>query len=95
MARRKKNQLVWISICIVIQLIFFAAGVVRAEAENPAPGCRKSFGMGGCFGKTAILNVAVEPAVDCLLVEGDNCNEDLILADVTAPVGEYTTFDIV
>jgi hypothetical protein len=106
LARRKKNHLVWISICIVIQLIFFTAGCVRAEAENPAPGFRKSFGMGGCFGKTALLEVAVEPAVDCLLVEGDNCNggvldihnscaEDLFLANAIVPAGKYTTFDLV
>jgi len=62
--------------------------------------------MGDCFGKTAILNVAVEPAVDCLQVEGDNCNgglpdirnhcsEDLVLANVTAPAGEYSSLDVV
>ena len=62
--------------------------------------------MGGCFGKTAILNVTVEPAVDCLLAEGDNCNgglldihnhcsNDLVLANGTVPAGEFTSLDVV
>ena len=61
--------------------------------------------MGGCFGKTIIKDIKVAPTIECLEVEGDNCNgglldirnhcsEDLVLANVVAPVGEYTSLDI-
>ena len=69
------------------------------------PGRRKSLGMGGCFGKTVILDVAVEPAVECLQFEGDNCNggvldvkntcsENLVFGDVSVPAGERASFDV-
>jgi hypothetical protein len=30
--------------------------------------------MGGCFGKTVILDLQVEPHLDCLTIEVNNCN---------------------
>lgn len=30
--------------------------------------------MGGCFGKTVILDLEVEPEIDCLTIEVNNCN---------------------
>ncbi|MBN1811376.1 MAG: hypothetical protein JXA14_06040 [Anaerolineae bacterium] len=49
--------------------------------DSPAPGCVKRIGispMGGCFGKTAILDLAVEPQVECLSVTVNNCNGGIL-----------------
>jgi hypothetical protein len=56
--------------------------------------------VGGCFGKTAILDLKVEPEIDCLEVSVNNCNggvleissacaEMLILSQVTIHTREF------
>jgi len=98
----RKKRFLW----LIILIVFVLYGCSDPSTESPAPGCRKSFGMGGCFGKTVILDVAVEPAVDCLQFEGDNCNggvldvknscsENLVLGDVTVPAEEFAGFDVI
>ena len=43
--------------------------------DSPAPGCvERGLIMGGCFGKTAIVDLQVEPEIDCLEIEANNCN---------------------
>ena len=45
--------------------------------DSPAPGCVESIGfpaMGGCSGKTAIVDLEVESAPDCVVIEANNCN---------------------
>ena len=45
--------------------------------DSPAPGCVKYFGMmppGGCFGKSAIIDLKVEPSIEGLEIEANNCN---------------------
>jgi hypothetical protein len=37
--------------------------------------------MGGCFGKTVILDLQVEPALDYLTVEVNNCNGGVLTVD--------------
>ncbi|MBN1120799.1 MAG: hypothetical protein JXJ17_06945 [Anaerolineae bacterium] len=56
---------------IAILIILFLAGCVE---DSPAPGCAKGFGMGGCFGKTIITGIQVEPEMDCLEIDANNCN---------------------
>ncbi len=34
--------------------------------------------MGGCFGKTVIMDLEVEPAIDCLTIEVNNCNGGIL-----------------
>ena len=45
--------------------------------NSPAPGCVKRLGVspiGGCFGKTAILDLVVKPENACLSIKVNNCN---------------------
>jgi len=45
--------------------------------DSPAPGCIESIGIpsaGGCFGKTAIVDLEVASAPECVVVEANNCN---------------------
>jgi hypothetical protein len=45
--------------------------------DSPAPGCIKYIGiptMGGCSGKTAIINLNIEPKPECIKIEVNNCN---------------------
>lgn len=56
--------------------------------------------MGGCFGKTAILDLEVEPEIECLEIAVNNCNggvleisntcaEMLVLSQVTIHTREF------
>jgi hypothetical protein len=77
--------------------------------DSPAPGCVERVGlpmMGGCFGKTAILDLTVEPATDCLAISVNNCNggvldvrnncdEPFVLGGVEIPPQEYVILDAV
>jgi len=39
--------------------------------------------VGGCWGKSAIIDIKVEPAIDCLKIEVNNCNGGIL--EVTSP----------
>jgi len=72
------------------------------KEDSPAPGCIEYWGpapMGGCFGKTAILDLQVEPEMECLQISVNNCNggvlevsnscaEMLVLSRITIHPGE-------
>ncbi len=72
------------------------------KKDSPAPGCVEYWGlapMGGCLGKSVILDLQVEPALDCLTIEVNNCNggvlrvnnlcdESLVLGGVEISPGE-------
>jgi hypothetical protein len=75
------------------------------KKDSPAPGCIEYWGlaamMGGCAGTTAILDLQVEPVLDCLVVEVNNCNggvlevtnrctETLVLGGVEIEPDEYS-----
>lgn len=50
--------------------------------DSPAPGCVKRIGispMGGCSGKTAILDLTVEPEISCLSITANNCNGGVLV----------------
>jgi hypothetical protein len=64
---------------VVMSLLMFILAVsgCLVRKDSPAPGCVEYWGlapMGGCFGKTAILDLAVDPEIDCLTIEVNNCN---------------------
>jgi hypothetical protein len=64
----------------IVALILLLGGCIVTQ-DSPAPGCVKSIGLpvaGGCFGKTAILDLQVEPAPECLALTANNCNGGVI-----------------
>jgi len=68
------NRLVVILLVALSGLIIRGCIVVK---DSPAPGCIKRIGaapIGGCFGKTAILDLVVEPENACLSIGVNNCN---------------------
>jgi hypothetical protein len=77
------------SLIVVLLLSIFVGGCVKED--SPAPGCVEFWGpapMGGCFGKTVILDLKVEPEIDCLTVEVNNCNGGVlnVVNDCSAPL---------
>ena len=79
--------------------------------DSPAPGCIKYFPeqfrpIGGCFGKSVIMNLSVSPATACLAVDTNNCNggvldisngcpNDLTIDNITVPAGtRYVGVDV-
>jgi hypothetical protein len=83
-------------------LLALAAGGCLVKKDSPALGCIEYWGpapMGGCFGKTAILDLKVEPQTECLDIAANNCNggilevsnscaEALILGETMVEPGE-------
>lgn len=76
--------------------------------DSPAPGCKKYWGLaptGGCFGKSIIKELKIEPSLDCVTIEANNCNggvlnirnrckQALVLGNVEVSPSEYVIFDI-
>lgn len=61
-------------IAISACLLFLSGCILN---DSPAPGCRETIGipmMGGCSGKTAIVDLEVESAPECVVIEANNCN---------------------
>jgi hypothetical protein len=87
---------------ILIPLLFVLLTGCLVKKDSPAPGCIEYWGpapMGGCFGKTAILDLQVEPQMECLEISVNNCNggvleisntctEMLVLSQITIHPGE-------
>jgi len=62
--------------------------------------------MGGCFGKTIILDLTVEPENECLAITVNNCNggvldvanscqETLVLDGVKIPSSDRVSLDLI
>ena len=65
---------------LVLLLGCVASGCVLVK-DSPAPGCRTYIGvppLGGCCGKSAILELVVEPELDGILIEVNNCNGGIL-----------------
>ncbi len=73
--------------------------------RSPAAGCNKSIGMGGCLAITAIIDLSVDPIIECLEIEENNCQggfldirnscqESFILEGIEIPPSGYTSIDI-
>jgi hypothetical protein len=102
---RFAKPIVWVAVASLM-LVLSSCIVVK---DSPAPGCVKSIGFplaGGCFGKTAILDLAVEPENECLTVAMNNCNggvlevhnacdEALVLGGVEIPSSDRVSLDVV
>jgi hypothetical protein len=87
---------------LLLLLTVLLAGCL-VKKDSPAPGCVEYWGpapMGGCFGKTAILDLKVEPEIECLEISVNNCNggileisntcaEMLVLSQVTIHPREF------
>ena len=100
-----KKRLLTLSL-LLLSLSTVAGCIVRKD--SPAPGCVKYWGlapMGGCFGKTVIMDLKVEPAIDCLTIEVNNCNggvlevsnscdETFVLGGVEITPQEYNVVDV-
>ena len=74
MRQSKSLKLVFLGMIIFLTFIPSACIVTK---DSPAPGCVESIGFpsfGGCFGKTAILDLTVEPEIECLTISANNCN---------------------
>ena len=65
-----------------VLLLLMGMAVSCVVEDSPAPGCIKYlFGcspIGGCFGKSVITDLKVEPAIDCLTIEVNNCNGGIL-----------------
>jgi hypothetical protein len=102
---RLAKPLVYIAL---VALALSLSGCI-VTSDSPAPGCVESIGFpmaGGCFGKTAILDLAVEPEVECLDVDVNNCNggvlevrngcdDALVLGGVEVSPSDYVSVDVV
>jgi len=66
---------------LVLPLLVFAASGCVLVKDSPAPGCREYWGLapiGGCFGKSVITDLKVEPELDDLVIEVNNCNGGIL-----------------
>jgi hypothetical protein len=102
---RLAKPLVYIAL---VALALSLSGCI-VTSDSPAPGCVESIGFpmaGGCFGKTAILDLAVEPEIECLDVAVNNCNggvlevrngcdETLVLGGVEVSPADYVSLDVI
>ena len=90
---------------LVILMLLMLSCILFPSNDNPAPGCNESFGMGGCFGKTVLQGLTVDPHIDCLDIEANNCNggvldvrnscdEILILEGIEIPPSAFMSFDV-
>lgn len=72
---------------IVLLLALLLSGCIVTK-DSPAPGCVESIGLpmsGGCFGKTVILDLTVEPENECLVITANNCNGGVLEVDNSCP----------
>ena len=96
-------------VAVVITVCVLLLSGCLVVKDSPAPGCVKRIGispMGGCFGKTAILDLEVEPGIECLSIAVNNCNggvlevhngcdETLMLEGVSVEPGDRLGLDVV
>ncbi len=93
---------------VVMLLVLWLSGCITVK-DSPAPGCIEYVGFpaaGGCSGKTAILDLSVEPEEACLDITANNCNggvleihnecdETFTLGGVPIGPGDYVSLDVV
>ena len=106
-----KRTVISLSLMVVLLAgIALLSGCGIIIQDSPAPGCVKYLGpmtMTGCFGKSIITDVQVEPELDCLEVGVNNCNGGMLWVRNTCgkPValggidipgsGEHVSLDVV
>jgi len=59
-------------------LLLTLSGCLIITKNSPAPGCVKTIGLlpmvSGCFGKSVVSDVKLEPQQACLTITENNCN---------------------
>lgn len=78
MSKLTSKRVLVVGVVVLSILVLQGCIVIR---DSPAPGCIERIGispMGGCFGKTVILNLEVEPEIGCLLIAVSNCNGGIL-----------------
>jgi len=104
--KRRRSIPLLVATTTVLMVLLLSGCIVK---DSPAPGCIEYLGappVGGCFGKTAILDLRVEPAEACLEITVNNCNggvleihngcdETFTLGGVTIAPGDRTSLDVV
>jgi hypothetical protein len=69
----------WLLVWVLLTTVLLAGCMVKKD--SPAPACIQYWGpspMGGCFGTTAILDLEVEPQLECLEITVNNCNGGIL-----------------
>lgn len=103
------TRLIRATVSLLLVLPVFLLGGCLVIKDSPAPGCVKSIGLpmsGGCFGKTALLDLTVEPENACLAIKANNCNggvlevdnscqEILVLDRVEIPSSSCVSLDVI
>ncbi|OIO74652.1 MAG: hypothetical protein AUJ57_01885 [Zetaproteobacteria bacterium CG1_02_53_45] len=94
----------------LLLMLLTLSGCLIITKDSPAPGCIKTIGLlpmvSGCFGKTVLSDVKVEPQQACLTITVNNCNggvlaihnncsESFNLAGVSVLAGTHMTMDLV
>ena len=104
---RSRSLKSMLSIVVAVLALLLSGCIVTKD--SPAPGCVESIGLpmsGGCFGKTIISDLTVEPELACLditvnncnggVLEVDNsCNETLVLGGVEIPYSDLVSLDVI
>jgi hypothetical protein len=102
------SQCVALAAIVAVALLSLVLAGCIVTVDSPAPGCREYIGiapMGGCSGKTAILDLEVEPEPACLTIQVNNCNggvlevhnacdETLVLGGVEIPASTSVGLDV-
>jgi len=105
--QRSRSAKSTMSILVALLALLLSSCIVTED--SPAPGCVKSIGlptMGGCFGKTIILDLTVEPENECLAITVNNCNggvleivnscqETLVLDGVEISSSDRVSLDVI
>jgi hypothetical protein len=69
----------WLLVWVLLTTVLVVGCMVKKD--SPAPGCIEYWGpapMGGCFGTTAILDLEMEPQLECLEITVNNCNGGIL-----------------
>ena len=99
------KQLISIMRLAIMSLVVLVCGCL-CGGSSPAPGCNQQFVMGGCFGRAIITDITIEPKIECLKVNANNCNggvlgvannckDDLKMGEYTVKPSSEKTFEFV
>ena len=106
--RRYSNSRYLVASVLLLLIVLCGSISCILIEDSPAPGCQKYLGlapMGGCFGKSAIKDLKVEPSLDCVTIEVNNCNggvldvsnrcsQPLILGGIQIRPSDFAILDI-
>ncbi len=90
----KPKMMVYVALVAALTTLLLSSSGCIVVRDSPAPGCVEYLGlrpMGGCFGKTALLDLAVSPQINCLDVTVNNCNGGVL--EIHNGCAEALTFD--